>query len=100
MPDKGGSELRKLLMVAAMLAMVLIIAAPAMGQVSGGSGDFQNVCGSDPDQNNSGGIDNEEQSINQTDVTSHDNTIEGNLIQLDSQAPVECAQSIDTGGSR
>jgi hypothetical protein len=86
-------------MLAAMLAMVLIIAAPAMGQVSGGSGDFQNVCGAHSNQNNSGNINDNEQTIDQTNTTSDDNEINGPSMQFDSQAPVECGQSIDTGGS-
>jgi hypothetical protein len=89
--------MRKLVLLAAILVMLLLIAAPAMGQIT--AGDNSNACGADIEQTQQGNIDNELQSIDQTNTTSDDNEIAGNEIGVDAEVPVDCTQNVEQYGA-
>ena len=90
--------MRKLVLLVAILAMVLWLAAPAMGDVSN-SGDNSNTCAGTTEQSNEGNIEEETQSVTQEDVTADDNEIAGSQMNFTAETPVDCSQTVEQHGA-
>ena len=104
--------MRKLMMIAAMLAIVVVAAAPAIAQVEQGfsqedveSGDVEptveisnagnnaNICAAIAQAANSGNVQNE-QGVSQYLAYTDDIEFEGSSIEISSELASECEQSI------
>jgi hypothetical protein len=112
--EKGEHKLRKLMMLGAMLAMVLVAAAPAIAQVSQGfeeedvesgdvepaveisnKGDQVNLCAAILQSANTGNVQNE-QGVSQYQIPEVDDIeFEGSTIEITPEAVNECTQVIE-----
>jgi LPXTG-motif cell wall-anchored protein len=106
--------LRKLMLLAAVLAMVLVAAAPALGQVGQGvgigeaesgdvepsaeianKGDSSNACVALLQQANAGNVQNAQAVLQYAVKESGDIELEGSLIELNPALAAECQQTIE-----